>query len=180
MSIMDIILEEKMILLAIGAALAPLVIALLLGLVTNLRKAAAHRKAQRAALAAHRAEARALAAAQEAERAATAPQTSSEAGDNKADGSSQAGIREFKGPDGKLAPQSDASGEEDEQEEGEEITAAMQDLLTSVFDDENTDSPYAALLENLSTVETSELVVFADQITALLNSQTLAVADEEH
>ena len=56
----------------------------------------------------------------------------------------------------------------------------MQDILSSVFDDDSGTSPYTALLENLSTVDASNLVAFADQISTLLNAHAPAKANEEH
>lgn len=181
MSLVDIVLNERTILLGIGAALAPLLIAMLLWMVTSMRRTTAQRKAQRAAAAAHRAEALALAAAQQAERTAPAA-TSAFRGQPEEAG--QGKERDGKAQESKLNLESVENKREgqEEQQEGEEVevSAAMQDILSSVFEDDSSASPYTALLQNLSTVETSNLVAFADQISTLLKSPGPVVADEEH
>jgi type II secretory pathway pseudopilin PulG len=178
------ILNDQTILLGVGAALAPLTLALLLWAVTSMRKATARRKAQRAAERVQREEARAIAAAQiAAQQAEQQKQFVPAAAASAASAADPEAPKRAEGKDrSKLSfGTAEAKPEEDHQENNEDgVSADMRDLLSSVFDDDSSNSPYAALLENLSTVNTSDLVNFAGQISSLLNTQAPAAADEEH
>jgi hypothetical protein len=155
MTVIDLIVEQKMILMSIGLAAAPLLLAGLLILVGRLRRSAARRARQKAIAAARAAARQALidaqvaeiAAAQAAELAAAAAPLVQSAGSP-------------------AAAAQDAQ-EETAQEESEQAAAAppeIQNILSSVFADDEVSNRYEALLAELPEVDASQLVTMSAQI----------------
>lgn len=129
MSLMDFVLQQQLILISLGVVILPLVIALLVSIGGILRRVKTQRSQKRDAITAQVQTIVNHLPAQEIATTIPAPQPTTEATseDDK-----------------------ETAKKEDAEEDNEQTTAsnAMQDILTSVFVDEEADARYTALMDN--------------------------------
>ena len=159
MSILDLILGQKIILLTLGLALAPLLAAALLSLLARVRLQYARRAARRQLAAALRVQV-------DEHQNTGQPVTITEEA-----------VAEIHGPiastpasDPVLEPEADNSKLAlDDQPDSEELVSSdMQDLLSSVFGDDEAASYYKILLQDSDDVTTSALVELSQEILGQL------------
>ena len=141
MSLLEMMLEDQRIVLALAAALAPLGLAAALGVAVHVRRllrARAARRAEEAALA--------LAALR------------------------MAGEREPQDEPAPAADTVEAEEppEEDDEATPDESVSAMQALLDSVFTDEELENPLAHLLDELEDIEAADLAALSERIAGQL------------
>ncbi len=157
MTVVDMIVAQKMILMSIGLAAAPLLAAGVLSLVARLRRSAAKRARARLRAEARAAARQALIDAQAAENAALA------------ESASLALAPDSSPPTDAAAPAVVAQDAPDQpaQEEGEQAASGspeIQNILSSVFVDDEASNRLEALLAELPEVDASQLVTMSAQI----------------
>ncbi len=162
MSLIDMILEQRLILVSIGAVLVPLLLAVVLWLAVKFR-AASVKRARRKAL---RQEARAAASVSAAEsQLDAAPAKLQPAQPRKA---AQAVQPLASQAQAKSAPvvQTTAMTNETSSSESRDnpVSTAMQDILSTVFSDEEKMARYEVLLSGLDNVPASELAMLCDRV----------------
>ena len=187
MSFINLIMEQKAILITLFLAIVPLVIGVTFLIVTSVRK----RKAEQAELAQKReARRRAMAAVARREAAAQREADEEEATSHAAQLAStteprRAGRRTKPaagsaepGEDDANAPlPEDAEGEEEtspetpEPQEEESISAEMQSLLSDVFGDDESAARYDALLKGVAEVDIDSLAALSNGIAARLRAK---------
>lgn len=141
MSLLEMMLEDQRIMLALAAALAPLALAAVLGVAVHVRRlvrARAARRAEEAALA--------LAALR------------------------MAGEREPQDEPAPAADpvEAEESPDEDDEATPDESVSAMQALLDSVFTDEELENPLAHLLDELEDIQAADLAALAERVAGQL------------
>lgn len=141
MSLLEMMLEDQRIMLALAAALAPLALAAVLGVAVHVRRlvrARAARRAEEAALA--------LAVLR------------------------MAGEREPQDEPAPAADpvEAEESPDEDDEATPDESVSAMQALLDSVFTDEELENPLAHLLDELEDIEAADLAALSERIAGQL------------
>jgi hypothetical protein len=158
-SLLDVILNQKIIVISIAMAMLPLLVAILLALVSNLRQFNLARKAHR--------------------KHATAQRVSDLLVDTPA--STPVPVVPLSGSEPKRpedAPQPQAAGGEQQTEGQQEtenaIPSAMQDILSSVFADDETLDQFDVLLEGTDRVEVSQLLIMCNQIEGQLRAASAA------
>lgn len=166
MSILDLILGHQIILILIGSALAMLLAALLIMLKNHLQTLSTQHAEHRA----ERAHALALAIKAEVEREAEAEKVMLAVAAKAA----------VKTPLPTPVPTpaaavgaTDAPATPEAQAATETMSGAMQDILSSVFADEESASHPEALLDGLKDIETTDLLILANRLAAQLGSATI-------
>lgn len=154
MSLIEMMLANREIMLAAGLALGPLVIAIVLWLVLRLRSARARRRflaAQRrqAALEAH----------------AGLPIVAEEPDEERVGEAAPRPAVSLLSAAGEAAEGGDGPSPSDD-----EVAPAMQNILSAVFADEEQANPYEALLAELGEVDGAEIVALCDQIASRLHT----------
>jgi hypothetical protein len=166
MSLFEIIFSQKIILISIVIALLPLLAAIALALIARLQQFNAERKARR-----RRARAR-----QMSERLADVPTDAPKK--LEAVAQPQAPAKPA------LTRQTAEASEQGEQAGGQASTentpsSAMQDILSSVFVDDESSSQYEVLLEGAEEISASQLLTLCNQIAEKLHSPEKTTARNE-
>lgn len=155
MSLLDLILEKQIVVMSIGFALIPLLLAVLLVAGRRLRRVIAAYKQRRA-------EATLLKAAQQEEQRQRKQQ--------------RASARQVVTLEEEVAvpvvpkaksPVQEVPQEEAQKEE-ETLSPEMQDILSSVFGDEESSAQYEILLADLGDVEIDDLLVLCNEVAGQL------------
>jgi biopolymer transport protein ExbB/TolQ len=159
MSLLDIILGQKIILLTLGIALVPLLAAVLLSLIAHLRRYQTKRAVRRK-----------LAAALRSQVAENRRQTVQESDPEEAIEAALTRVERSATPRQAVedTPQPDEEESEPDEEteavEGEVVSSAMQDLLTSVFGEDDDHAQYEVLLEGLEPVSAADLAALSQKL----------------
>jgi hypothetical protein len=159
MSLLDIILGQKIILLTLGIALVPLLAAVLLSLIAHLRRHQTKRAARRKLAAALR--------SQVADnRRQTVPESDPEGAIEAAPAHSEQSTAPRQTAESTSQPDEEESEPDEETEavEGEVVSSAMQDLLTSVFGEDDAHAQYEVLLEGLEPVSAADLAALSQEL----------------
>lgn len=135
MSLLELILEQQLILISLGVVVVPLLLALLLWLVGLVRRVLQNRR---------------TAATPVEEEATPAPVTASV---------------EDVFTDDEEDTDDEAEVTDDEEPEEDPKASAMQDILSSVFVDEEADAHYAALMDGLDPAELDDIRALADELS---------------
>ncbi len=166
MSLLDFILEQRLVLISIGAVLVPLMIALALWFVANLRKAAVRRARNRV----REQEQRAVEMAEHASSLDEEQEYSAPVRSRSAKAAPHAGVERAPSVphQAKAVPAAQVIQPTAEnrpaETQGNAVASGMQDLLTSVFSDEEKSARYAVLLRGLDYVNASDLAALCTQI----------------
>jgi hypothetical protein len=172
MSLLDFILDNQLIVISIAAALVPLILAfvyVVIRRVRNMLKKRARRKAEVAL------QASIVAQERRAEAAARREQMVSAEAPADLTPAAQTAVA----PGQPIMPGVEASeqteteeteGDEDEKEEGDETSDKMQDLLASVFVDEEAEAHMAVLLSGTQNPDIHELVQLGQSVAAQLRA----------
>jgi type II secretory pathway pseudopilin PulG len=172
-SLVEMILDQKLILLSIGLAIAPLLAAATLIVVSRMRKNADRRaRAKRAQAAARQA---VIASAQQAA-ASPAPDASVRVESKPPVAIQSSAVPVKTGPVQPEQPQEQPS--EDATEQAVPESPEMQDILSSVFAEDDVSTHYGALLEGLDEVDTSELVTLCNQIAHCMRAGSAPAAQD--
>jgi preprotein translocase subunit YajC len=174
MSLLDFIFEQKIVLVAVLFAIVPLVAALVLFVVVRVRRTMRKRAAMAQEQPSIQADTGIIAqAGQEDVRQvqedrlrgrpaqptqstqSTPPTQASNPGDDTS---------------GEVNPDEAEFQEEEEQEDEDAVSSAMQDLLSSVFNDDEAEARYAVLLKGLDAVDITHLAALTSQIARQLNA----------
>lgn len=172
MSLFNLILENQRIMLALGAALTPLVLALVLWFALSVRRFAAAQAARRAA----RREARFLAMHRPPAEAQEQDPSDEPQAIPAADHAPVAVPRPRPAQAAALVGSESVEDEKDEQTTdeaaeggGEVVSSAMQDLLDSVFGDEEYTNRFEHLMDELDDIQAADLARLSDEIAAQLS-----------
>lgn len=160
MSLIELILNDRRLLLATGAALAPLGLALLLWLAVRVHRFAQARAARRAADydARFLAEHGLLASPEDQEGLGEMPPVTA-AGQTPAAAPARPGEPvEEEGEEEEAAPEGD----------GDVVNSAMQELLNSVFNDEDYTNRLEHLMDDLDDIRAADLASLCDDIARQL------------
>lgn len=142
MSLLEMMLEDQRIMLALAAALAPLALAAVLGVAVHVRRLVRARAARRA------------------EEAALALAALRMAGEREPQGDEPAPAAD--------TVESEESPDEDDEAAPDESVSAMQALLDSVFTDEDPENPLAHLLDELEDIQAADLAALAERVAGQL------------
>jgi len=142
MSLLEMMLEDQRIVLALAAALAPLGLAAALGVAVHVRRLLRARAARRA---------------EEAALALAALRMAGELESQDGEPAPAADTVEAEEPP-----------EEDDEATPDESVSAMQALLDSVFTDEELENPLAHLLDELEDIEAADLAALSERIAGQL------------
>jgi hypothetical protein len=177
MTIVELIVSKKLIVLSIGLAIAPLLAAITLIVMTRLQRNAARRAhVRRAQAAARRA---IIASAQQQANADPEPaaplqttQSTTPAGVQSTDRPARTSPVQPEQPQ-EQPPEEDTASEQAAPESPE-----MQDILSSVFADDEASTHYEALLEGLDDVDASELATMCTEIAHQMRAGSAPAAQD--
>ncbi len=174
MSLLDVILSQKIIVISIAMAMLPLLVAILLALASNLRQFSLARKAHRKHATGQRVSDLVVDAPASAP-APVVPLGGSEPKRPEVVPQPLAGPVAAKHPQ----PQAEQPAGGEQQAEGQQetenaIPSAMQDILSSVFADDETLNQFDVLLKGTDSVEISQLLIMCNQIAGQLRAASAA------
>jgi hypothetical protein len=149
MSLLDMILGQKLILLSLAVSVAPLLAAMSILLVSRLKRQQAHRQRERS---------RRVLMLQQQQQAAAATSLPNENAVPV-----QPGQPPVRTDSALLAEQSSEEQLEEQQPQGE-VASAVQDILSSVFTEGEDSDRYAALLETIEEIDVSQLATMCSQV----------------
>jgi hypothetical protein len=172
-SLLDVILNQKIIIISIATAMLPLLVAILLALASNLRQFNLARKAHRKHTTAQRVSDLLVDAPLSAP-VPVLPVSGSEPKRPAAAPQPLAPSVAAKQPPQTEQPAGGAQRAEGQQETENAVPAAMQDILSSVFADDETLDQFDVLLEGTDRVEVSQLLIMCNQIEGQLRAASAA------
>jgi hypothetical protein len=176
MTLVELIVSKKLILLSIGLAIAPLLAAVTLIVVSRLKQNAARRARVRRAQAAARQAV--IASAQQQANASPEP-----AAPLQAQSTTPAGVQSTDRPARTSPVPPEQSQEQPPEADNASEQAApespeMQDILSSVFADDEDSAHYEALLEGLDDIDVSELATMCNEIAHQMRAGSAPAAQD--
>ncbi|HVO68779.1 MAG TPA: hypothetical protein VMT24_01965 [Aggregatilineaceae bacterium] len=176
MTLVELIVSKKLILLSIGLAFAPLLAAVTLIVVSRLKQNAARRARVKRAQAATRQAV--MASVQQQAQASAEP-----AAPVQAQSTTPAGVQSTDRPPKTSPvppeqPQEQPPEEDNTSEQAAPESPEMQDILSSVFAEDEVSTRYEALLERLDNIDVSELATRCNEVAHQMHAGSARAAQD--